>query len=242
LENTLRHLFALQQVDTKIQEIQDLKGDLPQVVSTLQDQVGGAKGHLKELEASMKSAKIERDNADVELIELAEKVEKYKNQQLQVKSNKQYDALTKEIETAETRSAKLEKDMQALEGKMQVTKTDIESATANLAELEAELQERQKELREVNKEHEKEELKLQHEREKLTARIDKSDIQRYERIRIAKGGMAVVAVRRGACGGCFSRVPPQRILELKQNSKFHTCEHCGRILVSDLIVESSTQS
>ncbi len=242
LENTLRHLFSLQQVDSQIQEIQDLKGDLPMLVATLQAQVDEVRTKLKGLEAELKNAKIERDNADVEIIELGEKVEKYKGQQLQVKSNKQYDALTKEIETAEAKTSKLEKDMALLEGKMEVMKKDIETLAASRLGLDSELEEKQKELRDVNKEHEREELKLQHEREKLLARIAKADLERYERIRQAKGGMAVVAVRRGACGGCFSRVPPQKILELKQNSKFYTCEHCGRILVSDQIVESSSPS
>jgi uncharacterized protein len=242
LENTLRYLFALQQVDLKIQEIQDLKGDLPSLVANLQEQFDGVKGKLKEFESGLKNAKIDRDSADVEIIDLAEKIEKYKGQQLQVKSNKQYDALTKEIEAAEVKSKKLEKEMALLEGKMETLKADIETTGASRTELEAELQEKQKELREVNKEHEKEELKLQHEREKLLARVGKGDLERYERIRRAKGGMAVVAVRRGACGGCFNRVPPQKILELKLNSKYYMCEHCGRILVSDQIVELNALS
>jgi predicted nucleic acid-binding Zn-ribbon protein len=242
LENKLKYLYALQQVDLKIQEIHDLKGDLPSIVANLQQQANEIKAKLKELNDVVKNAKIERDNDDVEIIELAEKVEKYKSQQLQVKSNKQYDALTKEIEAAETKSAKMQKDMEILEGKIQVAKTDIETITGQQAELNLELDGRQKELREVNKEHEKEELKLQHEREKLLVRVDKGDFERYERIRKAKGGKAVVAIKRDACGGCFNRVPPQKILELRQNSKFFTCEHCGRILVSDQIVEMSVLS
>ena len=126
----------------------------------------------------------------------AEKVEKYKGQQLHVKSNKQYDALTKEIEAAEAKSKKLEKDMDLLEGKIQLLKGDIETTTAQLEEVSGELNEKQKELREVNKEHEKEELKLQHGREKILARVEDADVLRYERIRKAKGGQAVVAVKR----------------------------------------------
>ncbi len=242
-ENNLQHkltfLYALQQVDVKIQEIHDLKGDLPSIVANLKQQADELKSKLKELNDVVKNSKIERDEADVEVIELAEKIEKFKNQQLQVKSNKQYDALTREIETSEAKSQKLEKDMEALEGKIEVTKKDIETLSVQHMDVDKQLDERQKELREVNKEHEKEELKLQHEREKLLARVEKEDLDRYERIRRAKSGMAVVAIKRGACGGCFNRVPPQKILELKQNSRLFTCEHCGRILVSDQIVEMS---
>ena len=239
LENKLKLLYSLQQVDLEMQEIHDLKGDLPGIVANLEAKVSELKAKMKELNDIVKNSKIERDNADVEIIDLAEKVEKYKSQQLQVKSNKQYDALTKEIETAEAKSVRLEKEMESLEGKMQLAKSDAEIVSAQYEEMNAELQERQKELKEVNKEHEKEESKLRHEREKLLVRIDNGDLERYELIRKAKGGKAVVAVKRGACGGCFNRVPSQKILELRQNSKLFTCEHCGRILVSDQIVETS---
>ena len=129
--------------------------------------------------------------------------------------------------------------MGLLEGKMELARSDIETLNAQLGELSGEFDERHKELREVNKEHEKEELKLGHEREKLLVRITGDDLERYERIKRAKNGKAVVPVKRGACGGCFSRVPPQKILEIRQNSRLFTCEHCGRILVSDHIVETT---
>lgn len=239
VENKLKHLYALQMVDSRLQEVQELKGDLPMIVAELEGKVDDLKSRLKELNSFLKQSKIDRDNADVEILSLAEKVEKYKGQQLNVKSNKQYDALTREIEAAEVKSVKLEKEMEALEGKMEVSRKDIETLGAQVEQLGGELEERRKELREINKEHEKEELKLQHEREKLLARIEKSDLDRYERIRKAKGGKAIVPIRRGACGGCYSRVPPQKILEIRQNSKLYACEHCGRILVSDHIVEVS---
>ncbi|MBI4547307.1 MAG: hypothetical protein HY707_04955 [Ignavibacteriae bacterium] len=239
MENKLKYLYALQQIDTQLQEVQELKGDLPAIIADLSAKVDELKAKIKELNTFIKQGKIDRDNADLEIIELAEKIEKYKSQQLQVKSNKQYDALTKEIETAEQKSEKLEKEMEILEGKIQVAKTDLDTFNAELSEVSGELDERQKELRELNKEHEKEELKLQHEREKIRVRVDKRDLERYELILKAKGGKAVVPIKRGACGGCFNRVPPQKILEIRQNSRLYVCEHCGRILVSDEIVEKS---
>ncbi|TLY28290.1 MAG: hypothetical protein E6K56_10225 [Ignavibacteria bacterium] len=239
VEKELKYLYALQQVDTQLQEVQDLKGDLPSIVEELQGRVNELKSKLKGLHDSLKQAKIDRDEADVGILDCGEKIDKYKGQQLHVKSNKQYDALTREIEAAEAKSLKLEKEMGLLEGKMQLFKSDIETIMPQLEELNAELEGKQKELREVNKEHEKEELKLQHEREKLVVRVEREDLERYERIRKAKGGKAVVPVKRGACGGCFNRVPPQKILEIRQNLKLYQCEHCGRILVSDHIVEMS---
>ncbi len=240
MENKLKFLYSLQQVDSQLQEVLELKGDLPTIVANLEANVNELKAKIKELTDFIKKSKVNRDAADSEIVDLAEKVEKYKSQQLQVKSNKQYDALTKEIETSEEHSSVLEKSMSEIEGKMVLAKKDIETFTSQLEELSAELDEKQKELREVNKEHEKEERKLQHEREKLVVRIDKSDLERYERIKMAKSGKAVVPIKRGSCGGCFNRVPPQKLLELRQNQKFFVCEHCGRILVSDQVVELSS--
>jgi hypothetical protein len=241
VENKLKFLYALQQVDSRLQEVHELKGDLPMIVDELSSKVDALKSKTKELNNIIKQSKIDRDKADVEIIDLAEKVEKYKNQQLNVKSNKQYDALTREIDAAEKKSTGLEKEMELSEGKLEIAKRDLEIVTVQLDESNSELSDRKKELREVNKEHEKEELSLQHQREKLLARLDKIEIEKYERIRKAKNGTAVVAVKRGACGGCFSRVPPQKILEIRQNSKLYACEHCGRIFVSDHIVSISIE-
>jgi predicted nucleic acid-binding Zn-ribbon protein len=120
-----------------------------------------------------------------------------------------------------------------------VLKSDLDAAQATIDELTAELDEKQKELREVSREHEKEENKFKDQRKKMAEKIDKADLERYERIRKAKGGSAVVAVKRESCGGCYHRIPPQKILELRQNVRLFTCEHCGRILVSDEVVSLS---
>jgi predicted nucleic acid-binding Zn-ribbon protein len=190
----------------------------------------------------VKHAHVRRDEIDLEIVTTKEKIEKYKEQQFQIKTNKQYDALTREIDVSQERVKTLEKEMESIEGKSANAKTDLETLTPELQELRKELKERQAELDQVNKEHEDEELKLKHEREKLIVRIDKSDVKSYERIRKALGGKAVVAVRKNACGGCFKRVPPQVSVELRKNSRVMICEHCGRLLVSDDIVESYTES
>ncbi|MBI5020675.1 MAG: hypothetical protein HZB59_04510 [Ignavibacteriales bacterium] len=239
MENRLKYLYALQIVDSQLQEVHELKGDLPGLVDDLEQKVDELKAKIKELNSTLKQSKINRDKADLEIIDLAEKVEKYKNQQLNVKSNKQYDALTREIEAAEKKSVQLEKDMETYETQMETAKKDVETYSIQLEQSSEDLDGKKKELREVNKEHEKEELKYHHERDKIIARINKQDLDSYKRIKDAKGGVAVVAVKRNACGGCFSRVPPQKILEIRQNNRLFTCEHCGRILVSDHIVSVS---
>lgn len=238
MENRLRLLYGLQQVDTGLDDLLEMKGDLPRKVADLEAKKLAGEIAQKQLNDTIKQSTIRRDAVDVEILSLKENIEKYKSQQFQVKTNKQYDTLTREIDTAQEKITKLQKEMESLEGKMQLAKQDLEKMGPDVEALRKELEERSAELDIVNKEHEEEELKLRHEREKYVVRIDKSDIRTYERIRGAKDGRAVVPVRRNACGGCFKRVPPQMALELRKNSKVLQCEHCGRILVSDEIVNS----
>lgn len=242
METRLRLLFALQQVDLGLNELEELKGDLPFLVKKLEESLSSKLHSKQEFETVQKQSLISRDGTDVEILALKERIEKYKTQQFQVKTNKQYDVLTREIETSQERVTKLQKEMELLEGKAALAKTDGEALQPEITELEQELAERRKELDAVNKEHEEEETKLLREREKYVARIATTDYQFYERIRKAKDGKAVVSVKRNSCGGCFNRVPPQRILELRKNDTITTCERCGRIIVSDEIADAAEQA
>lgn len=237
MENRLRMLYALQLVDLDLDELQEMKGDLPQIVADLSEVVKEKLAQRKELEDLLKKTIIMRDQTDVDILSLKAKMEKYKSQQFQVKTNKQYDTLAREIDLAQEKITKLQREMESLEGKASNAKDDIEKLKPDIETIQGDLAERKKELAAVNKEHEDEELKLQHQREKIVVRISKADIQMYERIRKAKEGRAVVPVLRNSCGGCFNRVTPQRVLELRKNSALITCERCGRVLISDEIVE-----
>lgn len=239
MEEKLTKLYLLQKVDRSLDELEEMKGDLPAEVAGLEARVSGQENHIHELEQTIKQALIDRDKADLEAISQREKIEKYKTQQYQVKSNRQYDALTREIDAAQVRIIQLEKDIETSEGKMNVAREDLEKAKAQLEEIVKELNEKREELEDVSRTNEDEELRLKHEREKLVVRIDRIDLSIYERIRKAKSGIAVVPVKRNACGGCYNAVPPQKVLELRKNNRIFTCEHCGRILVSDEIVEKS---
>lgn len=233
-------MYGLQRVDSNLDELHELKGDLPHLVEVLEKKVHEKEALKKGLESTVKGAHVRRDEIELEVVTTKQKIEKYKEQQFQIKTNKQYDALTREIDLSQERINALEKEMEAIEAKASMAKTDLEPVGPELEELRKELKDRQTELDLVNKEHEDEELKLQHEREKLIVRIEKADLKIYTRIRNALGGKAVVPVRRNACGGCFKRVPPQVSVELRKDEKIMTCEHCGRLLVSDAIVESVT--
>lgn len=238
LEKKLRNLYHLQLIDNSLDEIEEMKGDLPQEVRTLEEKIATLTQKLADLEQTMRHAFAQRDNADSEIISLKEKIERYKAQQYEVRSNREYDALTKEIDQATETIARLEKEMAAFENSGTIARTDIEATRKELAETRTLLNEKKAELDEVSKTTEEEELKLRHEREKILVRIGKQDLAMYERIRKAKNGRAVVPLRRGACGGCYTAVPPQRILELKQNTRLFTCERCGRIIISEQIAES----
>ena len=239
MENRLRLSYSLQLVDLNLDELQEMKGDLPQIVEELSASVKEKLAKKKELDDLVKQSIIARDHTDTDIITLKEKIEKYKTQQFQVKTNKQYDALGREIDTAQEKILKLQKEMESLEGRAVVAKEDLEKLAPEIEAQQTELAEKKKELAVINKEHEDEELKYQHEREKLVSRINKGDYQTYMRIRNAKEGRAVVPVMRNSCGGCFNRVTPQRVLELRKNSTMIVCERCGRILVSDEVVESA---
>lgn len=239
MENRLRSLYSLQIIDLSLDEVQEMKGDLPHVVADLEQQLNKKETEKHDLQELVKKSLVTRDQTDVDIIALKELIEKYKTQQFQVKTNRQYDALAREVDTSQEKITRLEQEMETLEGKASVAKVDAEKLGPEIEELKAELDEKQAELALVNKEHEEEELRLKHQREKIVVRLEKNDLRMYERIRKAKGGKAVVPVRRNACGGCFNRVPPQTVLELRKNSKLWVCEHCGRIIVSDEIVETA---
>lgn len=237
MENKLRLLFTLQKIDSEKDDILDLKGDLPEQVEKLKSQLSEKKARIKELQEEIKKSAVTRDAHDLEIISLREKIEKYKTQQFEVKTNKQYDALTREIEFSQDRINTLQREIDLIEGKGGLAQSDIASLKPTIEELQKDLDERSTELELVNQEHEDEELKLQHERDKIVVQLNKSDLKAYERVREAKDGIAVVSIRRNACGGCFKRVPPQTMQELRKNDQLLVCEHCGRIIVSDEIVD-----
>jgi len=241
LETRLKLLYALQLTDKSLDELQELKGDLPGIVEELSASVKEKTMKKKELETLVTQSLASRDKADSEIIDLKAKIEKYKTQQFQVKTNKQYDAIAREIDYSQERITKLQKEMESLEGKAFLAKEDAEKLGPGIDELQEQLAENKKELAAINKEHEEEEGKLERQRNKLVAKVIKKDYQTYDRIRKAKDGKAVVPVSRNSCGGCFNRVPPQKVLELRKNDSMLTCERCGRILISDEIVENAKQ-
>lgn len=241
MKSRLVNLYSLQIIDSQLDELEELKGDLPTAVRTLEAKLDELKQQRHDLEQSMKQAFAARDEADSSIVGLRTKLEKFKTQQYSVRTNREYDALTREMDSAADTITKLEAEMETQEGKASQAKSDIEEMGPKIEDLQAQLKEKRGALAEVSKSTEEEELKLNHQRQKFVARVGKADVTAYERIRKARNGKAVVPVRKGSCGGCFNRVPPQKLLELRQNAKLYKCERCGRIIISDEVAETVTK-
>ncbi|MGA7161573.1 MAG: C4-type zinc ribbon domain-containing protein [Bacteroidota bacterium] len=242
MNETLKLLYRLQTVDSSLDDLEDMKGDLPEAVAKLQGENDRLNGLIKEKQDIVTASIIARDKADVDILEFKEKLEKYKTQQYEVRSNKEYDALTKEIDFATEAIKNLQKQFETLENTMASAKAEIETLTKQLEELKGQLDEKKAELAEVSKANEDEELELKHRREKIVVRLESDTLSRYDRIRKGRNGQAVVAVRRNSCGGCHNKIPPQRLLELRTQSKMFTCEHCGRIIISAELAQASEKA
>jgi predicted nucleic acid-binding Zn-ribbon protein len=235
----MRLLYQLQQVDSGLDELEDMKGDLPQAVNSLREELATFTQSLEEKQQVVIDSIKAREKADLDIHDFTDKLEKYKTQQYEVRSNKEYDAITKEIDFAQQSILELEKQFLAYEGTMSSAKAEIEELNVRIEDVRKVLEEKEAELDAVSKENEEEELKLKHAREKIIVRLKKETIARYDRIRAARDGKAVVSVRKNSCGGCHNRIPPQRLNELRNTTKMFTCEHCGRIIVPLEIAESA---
>jgi predicted nucleic acid-binding Zn-ribbon protein len=237
LYDRLKILYQLQKIDNQLDELEELRGDLPNMVRELEEKINGMLNDIKVKEAEQKdSLKIREHNED-EIEKLKENQKKFKAQLYQVRNNKEYDALTKEIDHTEELINKLEAENDSLADKSKVLTQEIEEINPKLEDLKKELEEKEADLKNIVKANEREETKLVEERKKIESAVKKNDISTYARIRKAKKGLAVATIKRSACSGCHNIVPSQRQLEIRQNNRLFFCEYCGRILVSAEIAE-----
>lgn len=240
--NRLKVLYQLQLVDDQLDELEELRGDLPNMVRSLENKISELKADIKNKENEQKESLVKRTANEEEIEKLKESQKKFKAQLYQVRNNKEYDALTKEIDHSEEQISKLEAENDALADLSKTLSAQIEEITPQLQELEAELKEKEADLREIIKANEVEENKLQSERKKIEEQVRKQDLSIYSRIRKAKKGKAVATIKRSACSGCHNIVPSQRQLEIRRNNRLFTCEYCGRILVSQEIADEVKSS
>ncbi len=232
VDEKLQQLWALQQIDTKIDKIQILKGELPIEVRDLEDEItglhtrlGNVEGELAELEDEIKNRKTAKSLAK-------ELITRYEKQQNNVKNNREFDALSKEIELQKLEIQLCEKKIKDAEAKIDAKKEGVSATEQTIKEREKHLKTKKKELEKIIEETEKEEKDLQKDSDKQAKKVEDRLLKSYHRVRSAyKNGLAVVAVLRDSCGGCYAKIPPQRQMEIRQRKRLLTCEHCGRILV-----------
>lgn len=237
--NRLKILYQLQKIDNQLDELEDLRGDLPNMVRELEEKINGFIKDIEVKEKEQKESITRRAENEDEIEKLKENQKKFKAQLYQVRNNKEYDALTKEIDHTEEQINKLEAENNSLADRSKVLTLEIEEITPKLEELKNELKEKEADLKEIIKANEREESKLLEQRKKIESEVKKNDLSSYMRIRKAKKGLAVATIKRSACSGCHNIVPSQRQLEIRQNNRLFYCEYCGRILVSSEIAEET---
>lgn len=238
VEQRLIALYTLQTVDSKIDKIKIIRGELPQAIEDLEDEIAGLETRISNLNASIKeneSAIVTRKNeiAEHEAI-LKDNERKMDN----VRNNREYESLNKEVEFQNLEIQLCERRNKEATAKIAELKQHIEAANILLENRKADLQVKKDELEDIIKETEKDEERLTKKSKEQEQYIEDHYLTAYKRIRkAARNGLAVVAIDRDACGGCFSKIPPQRQTEIKMHKKVIVCEHCGRILVDDDIAE-----
>jgi predicted nucleic acid-binding Zn-ribbon protein len=229
----LKLLMQLQEIDNHLQELQESRGDLPEVVERLRHERDDNQSLLSQRKNELQEQRKFRTEAEDRLSMAKENLKKYEKQLYNVANNREYDAISAEIEAVKKEISKHEaRAMEFIkaEGKTEEMIKELETV---IGSINLELGTKEKELIEKLASTEKDELKLHHEREKIEVRLKKQVLSSYERIRKAKGGLAVVPVTREACGGCFKSLPPQKRVEIRKMDKIIYCEACGRILIYD---------
>jgi len=236
IEKKLKALINLQQIDSKIDRIRIIRGELPLEVQDLEDEVAGMQTRIENYKnelTTLEEAVNERKNAAKQCQTL---IKKYESQQSNVRNNREYDSLTKEIEFQNLEIQLCEKKAKEFKANLEAKKEIIEKSEKQLKEKTNDLKVKKDELNDIIAETEKEEsilLEKSLENQKI---IEDRLLSAYKKIRLnARNGLAVVIVERDSCGGCFNKIPPQRQLDISVHKKIIVCEYCGRILVDPKI-------
>ncbi len=234
MQEKITALYELQKIDSQIDEINKVKGELPLEVQDLEDEIEGLKtrieninNEVEEFNTLTKQRKREIDQAKIQITH-------YKEQQNNVRNNREYDAITKEIEYQELEIELAEKRLKEYASGIKNKKVQLEGAEAVVADREMDLNAKKTELESIEAETADQVAELEAKAEKAKVKIDERLLVAYNRIRRSvRNGLAVVSVKRDACGGCYNRIPPQRQADVRQGKKLIVCEYCGRILVAD---------
>lgn len=243
IERRLIALYTLQLVDSEIDKIKIIRGELPQAIQDLEDEIAGLQTRIETLTtniADQKSAIVTRNN---EIEEHNAAIKKYEKQQDNVRNNREFEAINKEIEYQNLEIQLCERKNRDANKKIDELNQHIEAAKQLMDGRSKDLASKKEELESIIEETQKDEIRLLEKSAEMEQFIDERYLTAYKRIRrAARNGLAVVAFdTREACGGCFSKIPPQRQNEIKMHKKVIVCEHCGRILVDEDIVKKAKE-
>jgi predicted nucleic acid-binding Zn-ribbon protein len=238
VEEKLKALFVLQEIDSNIDKIRTIRGELPMEVIDLEDEIIGLTTRLENMreEATNLDDQINKKKQSVK--DAKEQIKKYESQQSKVKNNREFDSLNKEIEFQNLEIQLAEKRTKEYGNEVITKQLILEETQAILDERNAVLKLKKSELENIIEETKKEEDQLHKISAKARTIIDDRLLSAYTRVRTnARNGLGLVAIQRDACGGCFNKIPPQRQLDIRQHKKVIVCEHCGRILVDPKIAD-----
>jgi uncharacterized protein len=244
VEEKLKALFELQQIDSSIDKIRIVRGELPLEVQDLEDEILGLQTRLNNMNEELKSLEQQISDKKNVMKDSEALIKKYEGQQGKVRNNREYDSITKEIEFQKLEIQLAEKRIKEYKASIVAKKEVIEQSEKTLEERTADLQHKKGELDDIIAETQKDEEKLIKRSSSAEVIIEDRLLKAYKRIRKnAINGLAVVAVERDACGGCFNKIPPQRQMDIKTHKKIIVCEYCGRILVdANILTEPSEKA
>lgn len=236
IEDQLRALVRLQAIDSRIDQLKKLQGDLPDEIRDLEDEKAGLETRLRQIEEQKKEGDIQQKKLKLDIVESEGLIKKYEEQQLQVRNNREYDALTKEIEAHRQRIENAQKEIEETETGVTEGEGQVEEIENRLKELEEIIEEKRNELDTVVEDTKSEQEGFAKRRKKASADIEERYLRAYERLRDRmRDGRAVVKIERGAAAG-FT-VPPQRQVEIRQRDRIIVSEHDGRIIVDEVLFE-----
>lgn len=234
IEEKLLALFELQKVNSEIDRIRTLRGELPLEVQDLEDEVAGLQTRLDNIASEIDRFEREIKGKKAEIEEANMKIARYKEQQENVRNNREYDNLSKEIEFQTLEIQLCEKRINEFKIALENRKAEQVSAGELLKDRTLDLLQKKSELNEIVAETKQEEEVLRQQSKEIESRIEERLLNAFKRIRKnAHNGLAVVTVQRDACGGCFNKIPAQRQLDIRLRKKVIVCEYCGRILVDN---------
>ena len=232
VEEKLKALFELQMVDSKIDDIKRLRGELPLEVQDLEDEIEGLQTRVQNFEEDVVKLEESISSKKNEIKDSQVLIKKYTEQQNNVRNNREFDSLSKEMEFQTLEIELCEKRIKEHTAKISEKKIVIEESRGVLEDRMGDLETKNSELNSITSETQKEEEDLENKSLAIQEVIEDRLRNAYKKIRgNARNGLAVVLVQRDACGGCFNKIPPQRQLDVRSRKKIIVCEYCGRILV-----------